>query len=315
MNVYIYNFKLRDGRVVQHSTTETDYDKAWRACDQYDPGLFLCYREQRNIKGLTHVFLDVCVKPSAYSPPARPAAPAPVATNPNPNPTKINTMFNAAALKSQFFAQVACVVISLLDQKVGIKAADGNIKTAAFPAEGAPTLVDNPFTDLSATIPAFAIRTPIADVKKEDIILLAGQPVWVVEYKDGVLKVLRTDGSLSSLVIAENALFKDKAVMRVTNPFAGAAGDGLSSLLPLMLMSGEGESLPENLGLMLALGGLGGKGGIASNPLMLMALMGKGGLGGGAGGIDFKTIMLMQAMGGGKDAAGLNPLLLMALAK
>ena len=212
---------------------------------------------------------------------------------------------------STMFAPVDNVKYDLATGQTGI-ITDGGLVTLG--ADGA--LDQNPMDFFSLELPAFAILTPAAEIKRGDIIVSNGKAYGFI--LEGGLKppsrgrakaTVETEdpntetvlkGELSTINVQGHvSRFRPRKVQMMgvsdgltvvrsfTNLFGAPAADGVSAnpmaaMLPLMLMSksGSGNQMEKLLPLMMmgGMGGSGGMGGMMSNPLMLMALMGDGGI-------------------------------------
>ena len=212
---------------------------------------------------------------------------------------------------STMFAPVDNVKYDLATGQTGI-ITDGGLVTLG--ADGA--LDQNPMDFFSLELPAFAILTPAAEIKRGDIIVSNGKAYGFI--LEGGLKTpsrgrakaaVETEdpdaeavlkGELSTINVQGHvSRFRPRKVQMMgvsdgltvvrsfTNLFGAPAAEGASvnpmqAMLPLMLMSkgGSGNQMEKLLPLMMmgGMGGSGGMGGMMSNPLMLMALMGDGGI-------------------------------------
>lgn len=184
-------------------------------------------------------------------------------------------------------------------------------------------LVDNPFTELTVSMPGFAVRTPVDQLKVGDIVLLDDGAAFFVGLSDNgtidnpVLRIVNTkSGRTMDWSVARNTLLGGKAVMAVRNlsnlfggTGGGAGGPDFNSLLPLLLL-GDGK-LGDNKMLLFFLmsqqQGQSKDGGCCGgfNPLLLLLLGDKKG-----GGKDDLLPLLMMGGGLGGGAAGLLPFLL-----
>lgn len=153
-------------------------------------------------------------------------------------------------------------------------------------------LSKNPMDFFGMDIPAFAMLTPVADVKAGDIIVSEGKAYgFIIEITEtGSLKTINIQGHVSRFVPTKvNMLGIQKGVTVVksfTNLFGGSTdGKGAMDMNSLMMMSmlsgggkdGDKSSKMESILPMLMLsGGLGGSGSATGgmNPLMLMMMMG-----------------------------------------
>lgn len=212
---------------------------------------------------------------------------------------------------STLFAPVDNVKYDLATGQTGI-ITDGGLVTLG--ADGA--LDQNPMDFFSLELPAFAILTPAAEIKRGDIIVSNGKAYGfilegglkppsrgrakaAVETEDPTAEAV-LKGELSTINVQGHvSRFRPRKVQMMgvsdgltvvrsfTNLFGAPAAEGapvnpMAAMLPLMLMSkGGSENQMEKLLPLMMMGGMGGSGemsGMMSNPLMLMALMGDGGI-------------------------------------
>ena len=206
-------------------------------------------------------------------------------------------------LMEQVFKPIDTVVWDLSTNKTGIKAADG-IYTLG--EDG--TIEMNPFDGFSMELPAFSQLVPIEQVKTGDVIVSGGKATgWVLE---ATSMRTATDGeghetevplgkkSITAISLQGHVTrFRPKnvsmlgikngvTVVRSPLSFGGGEGglasgaDGLSALLPLMLLGGSGagggQTDLKSIMMLSMLGSGGLTGGGQLNPLVMMALMGDG---------------------------------------
>lgn len=209
-------------------------------------------------------------------------------------------------LMEQVFKPIDTVVWDLSTNKTGIKAADG-IYTLG--EDG--TIEMNPFDGFSMELPAFSQLVPIEQVKKGDVIVSGGKATgWVLESAmcqvdtgddTEATKTTEVQGRKSITAISLQGhvtRFRPKnvsmlgikngiTVVRSPLSFGGGEGglasgtDGLSALLPLMLLGGSGtgggQTDMKSIMMLSMLGNGSLLGGAQMNPLVMMALMGDGG--------------------------------------
>ena len=220
-----------------------------------------------------------------------------------------------AKAMSTMFAQVDNVKYDLATGQTGI-ITDGGLVTLG--ADGA--LDQNPMDFFSLELPAFAILTPAAEIKRGDIIVSGGKAYgFILEpglktsvplrgkakaevvsdpeadaVTKGELSTINVQGHVSRIrprKVQMMGISDGLTVVRsFTNLFGAPAAESvqanpMAAMLPLMLMSksgsGNGNQMEKMLPMMM-MGGMGGAGmgGMMSIPLMLMALMGDGGIDG-----------------------------------
>ena len=196
---------------------------------------------------------------------------------------------------STMFAQVDNVKYDLATGQIGI-ITDGGLVTLG--ADGA--LDQNPMDFFSLELPAFAILTPAAEIKRGDIIVSNGKAYGFI-LEGGVKPPARTThskaaqaaieegadpetvikGELSTINVQGHvSRFRPRKVQMMgvsdgltvvrsfTNLFGAPAAEGapvnpMAAMLPLMLMSkgGSGNQMEKLLPLMM-MGGMGGSGGM-----------------------------------------------------
>lgn len=173
----------------------------------------------------------------------------------------------------------------------GIKTKTGIVTLSDGDITGSPELSKNPMDFFGMDIPAFAMLTPVNDVKAGDIIVSEGKAYgFIIEVTEtGSLKTMNVQGHVSRFVPTKvNMLGIQKGVTIVksfTNLFGGSTdGKGamdMSSMLMMSMMMGGKDSNGSNkmedmLPILMLTGSLGGSssGGIGGmNPLMLMMMM------------------------------------------
>lgn len=230
---------------------------------------------------------------------------------------------------NSLFKQVKDVIIDLQTGTMGVKQKNDEAGDVLATVDADGELVHNPIKQLGLPIPGIAIRTPVADLKPGDIIVMpdGGYSFNLGPTEEGGnLKIVNAkSGRATNFNPAKNTLLGNNGVLAVRNIFnlggGGGAGGGLfSNPLMLMLLLGnkDGDDGDGGLGgldkktlmLLMLSGGLGGQpggeggaGGLFSNPLLLMLLLGNkddedegDGLFGGGG---LSTLLMMQMMGGG----------------
>lgn len=145
-------------------------------------------------------------------------------------------------------------------------------------------LSKNPMDFFGMAIPAFAMLTPVDQVKQGDILVSDKKAYGFIQEvtESGSLRTLNVQGHSSRFVPTKvNMMGISRGVTIVksfTNLFGGEAGAGMdmSSLMMMSMLSGDGNSKMEDmLPMMMLMGGMNGGGQAGGmNPLMLMMLMG-----------------------------------------
>ncbi len=269
---------------------------------------------------------------------------------------------------NRMFRRIDGIVWDLTSGKQGIATVNGihtlNVTSASVAGAG-DTLETtseyeinvNPFDTLGMSLPAFATQTPIENVKLGDIVVGDSAILgWVTGKTGKSLKLLDVNGMNKNYTPPKTAILGGVGPLVVQNLALNGATGGtpldailpllladddfdIEGILPFLLMQGQGAPAAGAAGAApainpLMLMALSGKGNI--DPMMLMAM--SGGLGGGAGaagglgnmlplllasknkggdsdgGLDLTTLALMGGLGGaGGAAGGMNPLLLASL--
>lgn len=207
-------------------------------------------------------------------------------------------------LMEQVFKPIDTVVWDLSTNRTGIKATDG-----IYTISEDGTIEMNPFDGFSMELPAFSQLVPIEQVKKGDVIVSGGKATgWVLEtptkgVKEGATEddvtPVTTRNSITAISLQGHVTrFRPKnvsmlgikngvTVVRSPLSFGGGEGglasgaDGLSALLPLMLLGGSGagggQTDLKSIMMLSMLGNGSLLGGGQMNPLVMMALLGDGG--------------------------------------
>lgn len=180
---------------------------------------------------------------------------------------KMNSM-NSNSMMQSMFRKLDNVALDMQTGKLGVKTPTGIVVATD---DGVSV---NPITEMGFTIPAFAMRVPVDQLKKGDILIGAGQPSFFREGSKVGYLTTTLDGVFQETGIVSNMLFGKNTVLAVKNLF------------------GDGDQ----------------EGGI--NPMMMTAFMGDDK--GDGSGFDFKKMMMMQMMMGqsGGGANGMNPMLM-----
>lgn len=214
-----------------------------------------------------------------------------------------------AKAMSTMFAPVDNVKYDMSSGQTGI-ITDAGLVTLG--SDGA--LDQNPMDFFSLELPAFAMLTPAAEIKRGDIIVSGGKAYGFI-LEPGLKPAQRgrakavvdeavdpaseavTKGELQTINVQGHvSRFRPKRVtmmgvsdgLLVVRSFANLFGapsaeqqNPMAAMLPLMLMSkGNGSvGIADKLPLLMMMGGMGGQN-MMSNPLMMMALLGDGGIDG-----------------------------------
>lgn len=202
-------------------------------------------------------------------------------------------------LVDKFFRKVDDVLWDLMSGRVGVRTSDGEIATLEGEGDEAGVVV-NPFSDFGVPLPAFAQSTPVADIKKGDLIYNSKKVMgWVVSTpsaKAKAFRLLKPDGTrgewrppkVTSLGIDLSGAMVLRSLVN-TLP-GGGLGNLQGMLLPLLMTGGDFGDLEDMLPLILM-----GQGG----------MLGGDPSGGGMGNM-LQMMMLMKMMGG-KNKGGTSP--------
>lgn len=208
------------------------------------------------------------------------ASPFVITTSANSIPSKkeTNTMnFNTNSIKDSFFREVKNVAFDITSGKLGVTSKDG---ISVYTKEGVSV---NPITDMGVTLPAFAMRVPVADLKEGDILIGNGDPVFFkdfyVDSKDQTTgyQTVTLDGRIQEVGVVTNMFFGKNTVLAVKNMFSETTSGTMNPMM-LMAMSGmlggDSGGKIDPMMLMLMSGGMGESAG-GMNPMMLALLMSK----------------------------------------
>ncbi len=187
--------------------------------------------------------------------------------------------------------------------------ANGDFPAVAATAESYSTSV-NPFDGFGMAIPAYATQVPLDKIAVGDLVCGEKDILgWVTGKTPAGLKLLDTKGMNKNFTPPKVAIMGGTGVL-VVQSLGGLTGgaEGLGalqgSLLPLLMMSGEGGSskLDKILPLMLLTQSTGGAGALGAMSPMLMMLMMSDDKGGSSIEKMLLPMMLMQGGNGGGNA-------------
>jgi hypothetical protein len=253
-----------------------------------------------------------------------------------PQNSGVSAMFDGFDTKD-FFRSVDRCVYDFRSGRLGVKKTDGKGFSTFNPGanKSKPTLTVCELKEFGQALPAYAMRTPIKDLKPGDLVIIKdndGTENWLYYLSTEVdgdttnieISGIETDtGKKVSLAVQDGMLLLGDAVLSVKN-FLGDRESMKNMLLPLLLMGNkdsknnnallammmmngeEGGECCQNM--MLPLMMMNGGGGGNVDPLMVMMMMNPGGLGG--GNLQSMLPLLLMSKGGSGD---MNPLLLMMM--
>lgn len=213
-------------------------------------------------------------------------------------------------MMDRMFKKVEGVVVDMTTNSIGL-VRDGSVFSVSKDEDGDYGLSENLFAEMSMSIPAFAQATPMANVKAGDLVLnAAGQPLgWVIKKTPKQLKVLKPSGQESTLSPAKSNLMGQGQTIMVVNSMMG---ENLQANMPmLMAMSDDGDAMDKMIPLMLMSQQGQAEGAPAMNPMMLMMMAN------GDGSNDMMKMMAMQQMmgSGGGQAPAMDPMTMMMMLK
>lgn len=181
-----------------------------------------------------------------------------------------------ATAMSAMIQPIENVSYDLQTGSTGIKTGTGIV---TFDGE---ELSKNPLDFFSMDIPAFAMLTPVSQVKAGDILVSEKKAYgFIQEVTDsGSLRTLNVQGHSSRFLPTKvNMMGISRGVTIVksfSNLFGGQIENGsgmdMSNLLMMSMMTGDNSKFEDMLPMLMLSGGLGNGGGM--NPLMLMMMMG-----------------------------------------
>lgn len=182
-----------------------------------------------------------------------------------------------ATAMSAMIQPIENVSYDLQSGLTGIKTGTGIV---TFDGEG---LSKNPLDFFGMDIPAFAMLTPVSQVKTGDILVSEKKAYGFIQEvtESGSLRTLNVQGHSSRFLPTKvNMMGIEKGVTIIksfTNLFGGGSEGGsmdMGQLMMMSMMTGDKGNFEDMLPMLMLSGGLGGGAAGAMNPLMLMMLMG-----------------------------------------
>lgn len=193
--------------------------------------------------------------------------------NAEPKQSKLNqgkqmNSMNSNSMMQSMFRKLDNVALDMQTGKLGVKTPTGIVVATD---DGVSV---NPITEMGFTIPAFAMRVPVDQLQRGDILIGASQPSFFREGSKVGYLTTTLDGVFQETGIVSNMLFGKNTVLAVKNLFGDNDQEG------------------------------------GMNPMFMMAMMGDDK--GDGSGFDFKKMMMMQMMMGqsGGGAKGMNPIMM-----
>mgnify|MGYP001559832300 CR=1 FL=1 len=186
--------------------------------------------------------------------------------------TEKKTMINTNTMRDSFFKDVKNIALDFQSGKLGVITKDGVVVATE---DGVSV---NPITEMSFTIPAYAMRVAIADLKAGDIIISSGDPVFFVEGSKVGYMTMTTNGIMQEVGSVSNLFFGKNTVMAVKNMF-GDSSNGMNPMMMAMMFSddnksGDGFDFKKMMLMQMMMGGANGDAGnMMANPMMAMMFM------------------------------------------
>ena len=213
------------------------------------------------------------------------------------------------SFRDRLFQKVAGVAWDLQSGQLGVKTSEKTtnaIVTLQVGDDGKFTVRQSPKA-FGISVPAFAMRTPVDQLKPGDIVLMdddnygfyTGPGKHAEDSGNPTLRILTVTGHKSTdYIVPTEALFGGFGVLAIKNLCGDA---GVANMLPFLLLLGKDKEGDDNVGQMVAMAAMMGGGaklGDTSSMLPLLLL--------GESGND--PLMLMAMMGGfgGQQANGGN---------
>ena len=181
--------------------------------------------------------------------------------------TEQKTMFNTNNFKDSFFKDVKNVAMDMQTGKLGVITKEGIV------VANDDGVAVNPITEFGFKIPAIAMRVPVENLQKGDILISGDDTRFFLEgSKTGGYLTIDTKGLLQETGNVTNMFFGKNTVLAVKNMF----GDSSTGMNPMMMAMafGDGEfDFKKMLMLQMFSGGGNALGG-EMNPMMMFALFG-----------------------------------------
>jgi len=176
---------------------------------------------------------------------------------------EINTQkepkMNVSNMRDSFFREMKNVAIDFQSGKMGVTSAEG----LSVYVDGGVSV--NPITDFGIKIPAFAMRTAVADLKEGDIVVNGNDFSFFKALTENGYEVVSLNGEVKQVGNVANLFFGKNSVLAVKNMFNGSGmnpmmmammlGDGKEfdmKTFAMMSMMG-GNQMDSNMGMMMAL--------------------------------------------------------------
>lgn len=167
-------------------------------------------------------------------------------------------------------------VIDITTGKAAIKTPQGTIVSLCQSEEGEYYLEEQPFEQLSVTVPSFATLKSLSDIKIGDIFVFSDDRMgFITGVKAKSIEVLKSDGSTSRLNAVKNKMLGQDGFM-VVNSFTNMVGDNGNGLMQMLMLSQlKGDKQTDGMSkamLMMSMFGNNDSANNMFNPQMLMML-------------------------------------------
>lgn len=176
---------------------------------------------------------------------------------------EINTQkepkMNVSNMRDSFFREMKNVAIDFQSGKMGVISAEG----LSVYVDGGVSV--NPITDFGIKIPAFAMRTAVADLKEGDIVVNGNDFSFFKALTENGYEVVSLNGEVKQVGNVANLFFGKNSVLAVKNMFNGS---GMNPMMMAMMLGDGKEFDMKTFALMSMMGG----GQMDSNMGMMMAL-------------------------------------------
>lgn len=184
--------------------------------------------------------------------------------------SNINQLFNPNRMMDRLFRRVDNVAWDLMTGRVAVATKDGlvglemtEVDDGAGNKETTFQTVENPFTDMSMPIPAFAQQTALDAVKQGDLIVKGNVTGWVTKINKASVKIIKPDGTHTEFTPPKTAILDfGSGLMVVRSLFnmmpGGQSGvNNLQGMLMPMMMTGmlDGDTADHMIPMMLMMSG------------------------------------------------------------
>lgn len=176
--------------------------------------------------------------------------------------TKKESTMNTNSIRDSLFREVKNIAIDFQSGKFGVKGSDG------ISVYDNGTVVVNPLTDLGMSIPAFAMRIAISDLKEGDIVISGNDSSFFKSKTEAGYEVVTLSGEVKQIGSVSNLFFGKNTVLAVKNMFGESSG--MNPMMLALMMGDDKKMDTKTLMLMSMMQGSEGM-----NPMMMALLMAK----------------------------------------